>query len=63
MIENENYEPKMMMNTRTQNNKKWNGMAWHGMTWYGIMVFISFCCKFSNYNQIDETMVFFIKTL
>lgn len=38
-------------------------MEWYGMTWYGIMVFISFCCKFSNYNQIDETMVFFIKTL
>lgn len=59
MIENENYEPKMMMSTRTQNNK----MEWYGMTWYGIMVFISFCCKFSNYNQIDETMVFFIKIL
>lgn len=41
MIENENYEPKMMMNTRTQNNKKWNGMAWHDMVWHnGIHKFL-----------------------
>lgn len=32
MIENENYEPKMMMSTRTQNNK----MEWYGMAWYGM---------------------------